>query len=106
MSNVASPGQTASMLRKSVMPSRGLLAIGKEIGDKAGEDSHHAGTVGDAARVYRSLVAAQSEVTRQRGDAAGGRSIRASTRTGDLRCLLVLENPHRKNEIALATEAR
>jgi hypothetical protein len=25
---------------------------------------------------------------------------------GRLRCLLVLENPHRKNEIALAAEAR
>ena len=29
VSNVTSPGQTASMLRKSVMPPRGLLAIGR-----------------------------------------------------------------------------
>src|ERR1700733_2525218 len=37
----------------------------QEIGDKADEGSHHGGTVGDAGRVYRSLVAAQSS----RGDA-------------------------------------
>src|SRR6201985_2499644 len=40
----------------------------QEIGDKAGEDSHHGGTLGDAARVYRSLVAAQSEATRRVAD--------------------------------------
>jgi hypothetical protein len=54
----------------------------------------------------REFIEVWSRRNQWRRDAAGRRSMRATMQTGDLRCLPVLENPHRKNEIALGAEAR
>jgi hypothetical protein len=90
------------MLRKPVTPSRGLLAIGM----RSATRQMKARIMGAPWATPGEFIEVWSRRNQRRRDAAGRRSIRASTRTGDLRCLLVLENPHRKNEIALAAEAR